>query len=183
MGKHVTIVAVCGTSNTHKGFHRFGLFYGGIFSQWYGCRFKVDGVEYNCAEQYMMAQKARLFGDEVALQAIMASSSPSEQKAIGKTVRGFKKWVWETVARDVVMRGSLAKFTSTPELYSGLMETEDMLLVEASPTDVIWGIGLDEYDAGCSDPGKWRGPNWLGQVLTDLRERLKLAQHAEYLMG
>ena len=161
---------------------KFTPFYGGVFSQWYPSPMVIDGVEYSCAEQYMMAQKARLFGDEVALKAIMASCSPSEQKAIGKTVRGFKKWVWEAVAKDVVARGNLAKFTSTPELYDGLMETVGMRLVEASPTDVIWGIGLDQWDEDCTDPDKWRGTDWLGWVLTELRETLVYAKDAEYLM-
>jgi ribA/ribD-fused uncharacterized protein len=142
----------------------------------------VDGVRYNCAEQYMMAQKALLFGDAARHKAIMASSSPGDQKALGKLVKGFNKAKWEAVARDVVMRGSLAKFTSTAELYADLMDTEGLVLVEASPTDPIWGIGLDEYDPDCADPEKWKGTNWLGQVLTDLREHLILARDAENML-
>jgi ribA/ribD-fused uncharacterized protein len=148
---------------------KFTLFYGGIFSQWAHSPFTVDGVRYNCAEQYMMAQKARLFGDSVRLDRIMATQDPSQQKALGKKVLRFRKSVWESVARDVVMRGSLAKFTSTPDLYEGLMETRGTLLVEASPTDVIWGIGVAEHDPDALDRAKWRGLNWLGQALTDLR--------------
>jgi ribA/ribD-fused uncharacterized protein len=151
---------------------RFTLFYGGPFSQWAHSPFVVDGTEYNCAEQYMMAQKARLFGDEERLKLIMATDNPAEQKALGKKVERFRKSVWEAVARDVVMRGSLAKFTQHHYFFEALMETRGTTIVEASPTDVIWGIGLDEYDPDCRDRSKWRGSNWLGQVLTDLRERL-----------
>jgi ribA/ribD-fused uncharacterized protein len=174
----------------HRGYHQFLLFYGGPFSQWAWSPFEVDGVQYNCAEQYMMAQKARMFNDDRILRAIMASTSPSEQKHLGKMVKGFRgaKWdaqdreAWASVSRDVVARGSLAKFTSTVELYQTLMETEHTLLVEASPTDVIWGIGLADYDEGCCDPAQWRGTNWLGQVLTDLRESLIRARDAENLI-
>jgi len=151
---------------------RFTLFYGGIFSQWYHSPFVVDGVQYNCAEQYMMAKKALLFGDTPRHARIMASTDPSEQKAIGKAVVRFRKSVWQAVARDVVARASLAKFTSTPTLYEGLMATRGTTLVEASPMDVVWGIGLAEWDPDALDRSKWRGTNWLGQGLTDLREHL-----------
>ncbi|UGL62848.1 hypothetical protein [Xanthomonas phage MET13-T1] len=153
-------------------YDRYTLFYGGVFSQWYPSPMVIDGVEYGCAEQYMMAQKARVFGDEQALDEIMATQSPAEQKAIGRRVRGFDRRQWDSVSRDVVMRASLHKFTSNPKLRAQLLLTEGTLLVEASPTDVIWGIGLDERDPRCHDPKEWRGTNWLGQVLTDLRESL-----------
>lgn len=151
---------------------QFTLFYGGVFSQWHYSPFVIDGVEYNCAEQYMMAQKARLFQDASMLKAIMGTDDPSKQKAFGKKVKKFKKPVWEAVARDVVMRGSLAKFTSSSDLLERLLETDGTTLVEASPTDVIWGIGLGEYDPDAKDREKWQGSNWLGQVLTDLRAHL-----------
>lgn len=151
---------------------RFTPFYGGVFSQWYASPMVIDGVEYGCAEQYMMAQKALLFGDLVRHAAIMATSSPSQQKAIGRQVRGFDKRLWEVVARDIVMRASLHKFTSDPRLRAKLLVTEGTTLVEASPTDVIWGVGLDEDDPRVHDRSQWRGTNWLGQALTDLREAL-----------
>ncbi len=159
-----------------KQFEKFTLFYGGPFSQWLACKFTVDGVDYNCAEQYMMAQKASLFRDYAMLDRIMATSDPSTQKALGKQVLDFDKATWEAVARDVVMRGSLAKFTSSPRLLADLMHTAGTLLVEASPTDKIWGIGLGQHDPDCYDRSKWRGDNWLGQVLTDLRENLMMAR-------
>ncbi len=158
------------------------LFYGGVFSQWYACTFTVDDIRYSCAEQYMMAQKARLFRDNDSLLQIMSTCDPSMQKALGKKVRGFARETWDAVSRDAVMRASLAKFTSSIELYNALISTEGTLLVEASPTDVIWGIGLGEYDPDARDPTKWRGANWLGQVLTDLRENLIQARDAEHLL-
>lgn len=76
----------------------------------------------------------------------------------------------------VVARASLAKFTSTPRLYRELLATKDHILVEASPTDDVWGVKLHENDPAVHDRSRWRGTNWLGQVLTDLREHL-LAVH------
>jgi hypothetical protein len=152
---------------------KFIPFYGGPFSQWAESPIVIDGVLYNCAEQYMMAKKALLFEDGEAYLAIMATRDPAEQKRIGRTVRGFRREVWDVVSRDVVARASLAKFTSTPKLHRRLMATEGHTLVEASPTDDVWGVKLYENDPAVHDRGLWRGTNWLGQVLTDLREHLQ----------
>lgn len=151
---------------------KFTPFYGGVFSQWYASPMVIDGVEYGCAEQYMMAQKALLFGDLVRHRAVMATSNPAEQKAIGRAVKGFDKRTWDSVSRDVVMRASLHKFTSDPRLRAKLLMTEGTTLVEASPTDVIWGVGLDELDPRVHDRSQWQGLNWLGQVLNDLRDSM-----------
>lgn len=151
---------------------KFTPFYGGVFSQWYPCALLINGVEYNCAEQYMMAQKARLFGDQSMLEAIMRSGSPAEQKALGKRVQGFDVVAWEAVARDVVMRGNLSKFADNPKLRAQLLMTEGTTLVEASQTDRIWGVGLHVDDPRVHFRNQWQGRNWLGQVLTDLRGSL-----------
>lgn len=148
------------------------FFYGGPLSQWYPCTFVIDGATYNCAEQWMMAQKARLFWDVEALARIMATRDPAEQKALGKKVRGFKKAVWEAVARDVVVRGNLAKFSQNRELLAGLLDMHEDELVEASATDCIWGIGLDQDDPAIHDRANWRGTNWLGLCLMEVRDAL-----------
>ena len=159
---------------------KFIPFYNGPFCQWASSPIVVDGIRYNCAEQYMMAKKALLFEDGEAYLAIMATSDPSEQKRIGRRVRGFRREVWDVVSRDVVARASLAKFTSTPKLYRELTSTEGHVLVEASPTDDVWGVKLFENDPAVHDRSKWRGTNWLGQVLTDLREHLLAVREAQH---
>lgn len=150
----------------------FTLFYNGPFCQWHPSPMVIDGEKYGCAEQYMMAQKARLFKDYKAESLIMCTDYPAEQKALGRKVRGFQVEMWEAVARDVVMRASFAKFTSSFDLYHELAGTYGTTLVEASPTDCIWGIGLDETDPRALNRDEWCGRNWLGQVLTDLRVSL-----------
>ena len=153
---------------------KFHLFWGGPFSQWYPATFEIEGVQYNCTEQYMMAKKAELFGDTDAKTKIMASTNPKEQKAIGRTVKGFNPDVWSAVSRDVVFRGNMAKFTQNPELHKFILRiTEE--IVEASPKDVIWGIGLGEHDPDAQDKSKWKGTNWLGQVLMDVRSTIDLS--------
>jgi ribA/ribD-fused uncharacterized protein len=149
------------------------LFYGGPFSQWYDAEMFVDGELYNCAEQYMMASKAKLFGDEESLAKIMASQQPWEQKALGKKVKNFDKAKWEAVAKEIVFKANYAKFTQHEDLKAYILGTEDEVLVEASPTDTIWGIGLAETDPRAMDPAQWQGTNWLGEVIMDVRELIR----------
>ena len=113
-------------------------------SQWYLCLFNVDNIYYNCAEQYMMAEKARIFGDEEAWQQIMASYDPMTIKKLGRKVRNFNAHVWKKNCQKIVMIGNLAKFSQIPGLKEYLLGTGDKILVEASPKDTIWGIGLAE---------------------------------------
>lgn len=142
------------------------------FSQWYRCDFIVDGTKFNCAEQYMMAGKAALFGDMEILKRIMASDVPSTQKRLGKAVRWFNKAKWDATAKDVVYKGNYAKFTQNPELLAQLMGTKGTTLAEASPFDKIWGIGVSEFDPRCLKRSTWLGTNWLGEVLTKVRDDL-----------
>ena len=148
------------------------MFWGGPFSQWYPSLFEVEGIKYNCTEQYMMAKKAGLFGDEQAHLKIMASNDPREQKRIGKTVENFVTDRWNAVARDIVFRGNMAKFTQIPELFAYMINTGDEEIVEASPEDTIWGIGLSANDPDAYDKTKWKGTNWLGEVLMSVRDVL-----------
>lgn len=151
---------------------QFTFFWDGPFSQWEPSEFEVNDVTYNCAEQYMMAEKARMFGDEDTLDRIMEEDSPREQKKLGRSVKGFNAERWNARARDIVYEGNYAKFTQNPDLLDKLMATRGTTLVEASPYDCIWGIGMSETDDGVTDRNNWRGTNWLGEVLTGLREDL-----------
>lgn len=158
---------------------KFTLFYGGPFSQWRHSNFEIDGVRYNTAEQWMMAEKARTFGDTTIESMIMRSSSPAEQKDLGKKVRGFNKARWEAIEDNgkpycwnVVYKGNKAKYTQNLGFKDELFKTVGTTLVEASSTDTIWGIGLGEEDPKALDRSQWRGTNWLGDVLTQLREDL-----------
>jgi len=151
---------------------KFTFFWNGPFSQWGPATFVVDGVTYNCAEQYMMACKARMFGDEDALASIMEAEHPRDQKRLGRRVRGFKEELWNSRARDIVYEGNYAKFTQNPEFLEKLLATKGTTLVEASPKDCIWGIGMAEGDEGIEDRNNWQHTNWLGEELTNLREDL-----------
>ena len=145
------------------------------FSQWHPARFELAGHVFHCAEQYMMYGKAVLFSDaEVAAQ-ILEATAPRQHKALGRKVRNFDDATWNAHRERIVGDGSRAKFTQNPELRQTLLETAGTELVEASPFDRIWGIGLAATDRRAEDPSQWRGQNLLGKILTRLREELLAA--------
>ena len=143
------------------------------FSQWTLSPFTVDLVEYNCAEQFMMASKARLFGDDTALSAILATTDPREQKRLARHVRLFDPELWRSECEHVVLHGNLAKFSQNEEMHLALIQTGDRRLAEASPHDALWGIGLSAHDPRASSPDSWCGQNLLGQALENAREILR----------
>ena len=137
------------------------------FSQWTRSPFTEDLVEYNCAEQFMMASKARLFGDDTALSAILASNDPREQKRLGRRVRHFDHELWQSHCENIVLQGTLAKFSQNNEMRFALLQTGDRRLAEASPHDNPWGIGLSACDPRASSPDSWCGKS----AGSGLRER------------
>lgn len=142
-------------------------------SQWYPSPFVIDGECYNCAEQYMMAAKAGIFGDEKALAEIMASYNPMEMKKLGRHMRNFNAHVWKVNCADIVKRTSLAKFSQNSKLKEFLLSTGNKILVEASPYDTIWGIGMSEDNPDAIIPSRWSGEKLLGFVLMEVREALR----------
>jgi ribA/ribD-fused uncharacterized protein len=145
------------------------------FSQWHPARFELAGQRFTCAEQYMMYGKAILFDDAEIAEQILAAAAPSQHKALGRKVRNFSDPVWKANREAIVHDGSRAKFTQNPALRQALLDTAGTELVEASPFDRIWGIGLSATDARAEDPSQWRGQNLLGKILTRVRDELRVA--------
>ena len=143
------------------------------FSQWYPCHFVIDGIRYNCAEQYMMAEKARLFRDEEIRKKILQATEPDVIKHLGREVRNFDAKKWDAESGAVVVRGNIAKFSQNEDLLEVLLSTEDKVLVEASPYDKIWGIGMRQAEAEKAYPHIWKGTNKLGFALMEVRDALK----------
>ena len=152
---------------------RFVFFWSGWPSQWHPAAFTVDGVRYNRCEQFMMAEKARVFGDADAVAKVLAADDPRQQKSLGRKVRGFDPVVWDGVCRGIVYHGNLARFSQDPVLAGTLLKSGEKTIVEASPLDAVWGIGLAADDPRASDPGQWPGTNWLGVALMQVREALR----------
>lgn len=143
------------------------------FSQWYPSKFIVGGKEFQYAEQFMMAKKAELFNDIETLNKIMTASDPRTIKKLGREVKNFDPEVWNEKKFEIVVQGNLAKFSQDPELQDFILSTGNKILVEASPYDKIWGIGLDEKSTDAISPERWKGQNLLGFALMKVRSIIK----------
>lgn len=151
---------------------KFELFWDGPFSQWFPSQFVFEKMSFNRAEQFMMFGKTVFFEDFITASKVMKSNSPKEQKALGRETAGFNVDKWVNVARDIVYVGNYCKFTQDNNLNETLMATKGLTLVEASPYDKIWGIGLAEDDKRAQQRSTWQGKNWLGETITKVREDL-----------
>lgn len=151
----------------------FVFFWDSVFSQWYPAKFEVNGIEYDNAEQYMMYQKASLFKDEAAMHNILNCKSPAEAKSLGRQVRGYDEEVWNRARVGVVIRGNISKFEWNPDMRDTLISTGSRIIVEASPYDKIWGVGLDANDSRILSPSNWKGQNLLGYALVIVRSILR----------
>ncbi len=149
------------------------------FSQWFDCHFTVDGDPYHTAEQFMMASKAKLMGDEATRQKILAADNPSAYKSLGREVQNFDPQLWDANKYDIVLQGNIAKFAQNPELFAFLDGTENSVIVEASPYDDIWGVKLGISDPAIHDPNQWQGQNLLGFALMETRDILRERQEKE----
>lgn len=153
--------------------NHYHFYWNGPFSQWAPCTFEMDGVHFTSAEQAMMYAKALLFSDQKTAEKILLAAEPGAQKALGRQVQGFAEAVWDDNKVEIVRRINLCKFGQNKGLRRKLFQTGNSALVEASPLDLIWGIGLDAETAAATPSTEWPGRNLLGQVLTDVREALR----------
>lgn len=141
-------------------------------SQWYESKFEVNGINFLTAEHYMMAEKALLFKDNEIYQKILKSKKAGEVKELGRKVKNFNQKVWEENRFEIVARGNFHKFSQNTELSQFLKSTNERILVEASPVDNIWGIGLAQNDENAQIPYFWNGHNLLGYALMETRDIL-----------
>lgn len=141
-------------------------------SQWWPAPFTVDGITYATAEHFMMAAKARLFRGEVLVPRILEAPSPRDAKALGRAIQGYDEDLWAASRYGIVVEGNMAKFAQDPVLRAYLAATAGRILVEASPEDGVWGIGLAADDNRAARPSEWEGLNLLGFALMDVRDHL-----------
>ena len=143
------------------------------FSQWWESPFCLGDRLFRTAEHYMMVRKAELFDDQDAVSAILAAPTPKEAKALGRKIRGFSETVWLDHREEIVFMGNFEKFSQNESLQKFLLDTRNAILVEASPVDSIWGIGLAGDDQNARNPAAWPGLNLLGFTLMNVREALR----------
>lgn len=149
------------------------FFWSGPSSQWHKATFTLDGPTFNTAEQAMMYLKAQLFDDQPVAERILATGDPRKQKALGRQVANFDAAIWDQHKVAIVERINMARFTQNKGLRRKLFQTGARTLVEASPLDTIWGIGLDEVNARQTPLDQWPGQNLLGLALTKVRDTLR----------
>ena len=162
-------------NNDEKFFeNEFGVYFKSNYpSQWHKVDFVIDGVTYNCCEQWMMAAKARTFGDLETEKLILGEVEPKEQKKLGRKVANFDEREWNKVADDIVFEGNLAKFSQNEDLKRLLLATGKKDIVECSPYDEIWGNGLNITDTLNTPKDEWKGTNRLGKALMLVRDELR----------
>lgn len=156
--------------HTNKFNEEIGKF---CFSQWFESPFTIDNKTYKTSEHWMMAQKALLFGDKKNFDKIINCDKPGEAKELGRQVLGFDDQVWNDNRFEIVKIGNIHKFNQNPDLADYLLQTGDRVLVEASPVDIIWGIGLSQDSQDIDNIYAWRGLNLLGFALMEVRDLLK----------
>jgi len=143
------------------------------FSQWWLSSFEVDKVTYKTAEHWMMAKKAELFNDKEVLEKIIKANSPAEAKKLGREVKNYDDKLWLANRYEIVKQGNYHKFSQNIDLKMFLLNTKDRVLVEASPVDPIWGIGMASDHKDVMNPEKWKGLNLLGFALMEVRDELR----------
>ena len=149
------------------------FFYSGIFSQWQDGTFHCTylNVDVNCAEQAMMLSKAKIFNDMDAYERILLAKHPRDQKFIGRGVQNYNEQIWADVRYSLVKKINYDKFIQAKAWKELLLLTHPYLLVEASPSDKIWGIGLGEDNENVLKKEIW-GLNLLGKAITEVRDDL-----------
>lgn len=151
------------------------FFWGSEFSNWYDCKYKnirYKGVTFFNSEQAFMWEKAVFFGDMETAKKIVETPNPKEAKMLGRKVKGFDAQKWSEVSYQIMVDVNYAKYSQNFRLKNTLLETEDKIIVEASPYDQIWGIGMHWDDDDCLDEAKWKGQNLLGKALMEVRGML-----------
>ena len=157
-----------GNKHNHK--EEVGKF---CFSQWFESPFTVENTVYPTAEHWMMAQKALLFGDEESYNKVINTPNPKDVKSIGRQIKNYDDAIWNKSKYDIVKTGNIHKFSQNAALADYLLKTGDRVLVEASPVDAIWGIGLSADSVDIENVYAWRGENLLGFALIEARDFLQ----------
>lgn len=165
-GEHLKYIYFWGNTNTGNEISK------ACFSQWYDSRFTVNDITYKTSEHWMMAQKAFLFNDTESFNKIIACTKPGEAKDLGREVNGFDTGLWEKKRFDIVVTGTIHKFNQNRDLGNFLVNTKDRILVEASPVDTIWGVGLSADSDAIKNIYLWKGTNLLGFALMEARDFL-----------
>lgn len=140
------------------------------YSNFYYVEFEYKGYKVTSSEQAFMLEKALMF-DKSMVERILSTTNPAEIKKLGRKVKNFDEKKWNEVRYDIMVDILCAKFSTEP-LKTELLDTGIEFIVEASPTDKIWGAGLALGDPRLNYAKYYPGRNLLGHALMDARARL-----------
>ena len=154
-------------------------FWNTIYSQWYMSKhkdylFEENGVKFITAEHYMMYHKAMIFNDIQIANKILNTVHPGAVKKLGRMVKDYDDKIWSQRRFDIVVQGNLLKFSQNEDLLKDLVKHKNLIFVEASPQDKIWGIGLHYEDDRVLDESEWQGENLLGKAINEVIDKLNL---------
>lgn len=152
---------------------KYIFFWGSVFSNWYFRDFEYEGIKFKNSEQMYMWLKAKHFKDDETAELILQTPHPKKNKALGRQVKNFNDEEWMVNSFSAMVAANYGKFNQNPELKRLLLSTDDLTLVEASPYDKIWGIGLHWEDDACLDENNWKGMNLLGKALMRVRDAIR----------
>ena len=159
---------------------KYTFFWKGPFSNWHPAEFTYKGHLFKNSEQAFMWEKAMTFEDHETANKILKTESPKDAKDLGRLVKGYNDKIWEEVRYDYMFDVCMQKFLQNDKLKEKLLSCQNF--VEASPYDVIWGIGMGENEPGIENPKNWKGLNLLGQVLDEVRDSIILYSKNEVNM-
>lgn len=145
----------------------------GWLGNWHKSSFTINNITYNCVEQWIMVNKARLFNDQLHEKKIMDTGNPRTHKYYGRRVTDFDPFIWEEHKEKILYKGLFAKFSQNDKLKQKLLDTGDAILAEASPYDNIYGIGLKFDNPKALNPKNWKGQNLLGNTLMKIRDVIR----------
>lgn len=142
------------------------------FSNFFLTPIEENGTTFKSSEHYFMYHKAIKFKDFITAEKILRASTPRQAKVLGKSAEGYVDRVWKLHREEIMERALTLKFTQNEQLKERLCATKGKVLVEASPYDKVWGVGLSADNPRIYDPKQWRGQNLLGKVLMKVRDKL-----------
>ena len=146
-----------------------------VFSNWYLCILidPLTGLAFNNTEVAFMYYKADFFKDELVKNKLSKELSPKNAKQFGREIKNFDNNAWHCVKFGYMVYVNYLKFSQDENLKQQLLNTGNKVLVEASKTDLVWGVGISENDDKILDDENWPGENLLGKALMRVRNLVK----------
>ena len=144
-------------------------------SNWKICKIvdPITKLEFDSTEQIYMWYKAHFFNDVDTRKQLELKLTPKQAKDLGRVVKNYQDDLWECVRFDYMVYSNYLKYTQNPDLKAKLLATGEKVLVEASPYDKVWGVGLLANNPLILDDKNWTGRNLLGKSIMKVRSMIK----------